>query len=149
MSTIDTILVNEGDDRLCLYCNRGFFLHRECDYHTKFSNTPLICPYFIEKVEFTAPANFAALDGISSYIGNLDFSQLSGKTSSEIIKELNEEVDSRDETIHELNKIINKKDIKDKRQKDQIKRLKIALNDVILAKNFLQKIVDKYHSGEK
>jgi len=140
--SFDTIIIHEGDDRLCAYCHRGFFLHRECDYHTKFSNTPVTCPFFLEILEFSKPA--VVFDSLI-----FDATIFDTKTDAKKMEELNKEIDSRDQTIVELNKIIDTKNDKNEKQRDEIKRLKVALGDVILAKKALQSIADKYHSEIK
>jgi len=142
LMSFDAIIINEGDDRLCAYCNRGFFLHRECDYHTRFSNTPVRCPIFLEIPEFSKPA--IVFDSLI-----FDATTFDTKTDAQKIEQLNEEIDSRDETIRELNRTIDEKNINDEKQKDEIRRLEITLKDVILAKKFLQSFVDSYLSRKK
>ena len=45
--TIDTILVKNEDQKICQSCGKGFFLHKECDYHNEYANTPVDCSEFI------------------------------------------------------------------------------------------------------
>lgn len=148
MSSIGSLVIIEGDDRVCGYCGNPFFLHRQCNYHTNFLSTPVKCPFFMEKMKPPTPIELGQEPPMFDP-KIFDPNIFDTKSDAEKINELNEEIDSQIEEISKLTITIKKFEKSEEKLKDDINELKGDINElkyalytVILAKNGLQKICD-------